>query len=56
MLILTRRPGESIFIGNEIEVVILGASGPVTVGISAPRDVEIVRTELIPADQLEEVE
>lgn len=57
MLILTRRPGESLFIGDEIEIVILGTRGSqVRVGIKAPRAVEVLRTELIPADELVETD
>jgi len=49
MLVITRRPGESFFIGDDIEVFILAGGSQVRVGISAPRDTEIVRTELIPS-------
>jgi carbon storage regulator CsrA len=52
MLIITRRPGESFFIGDEIEVVILEGGSKVRVGISAPKDIEITRTELIPESEL----
>jgi carbon storage regulator len=51
MLIIKRRSGESFFIGDEIEVVILDG-GTVRVGINAPKDVEITRTELIPEEEL----
>jgi len=52
MLVLSRRPGESIRIGRDIEVVILGTEGPyVRIGVRAPREVAVVRREL-----LEEVE
>lgn len=53
MLIITRREGESIFIGNDIEIVFLEMGSRVRVGISAPCDVNVVRTELIPPDQIE---
>jgi carbon storage regulator len=53
MLVITRREGESIFIGDEIEVVILETGSTVSVGINAPREVTVVRTELIPPDQFE---
>jgi carbon storage regulator CsrA len=49
-------PGESFFIGDEIEIVILETGSHVRVSISAPRDVEIVRTELIPVAELELVD
>jgi carbon storage regulator len=49
MLVLKRKPGESIQVGNGITITILGTeSGAVRVGIDAPRDVAICRTELLP--------
>jgi carbon storage regulator len=48
MLILTRRPGESVKIGDNVVLTILGVKGDqVRIGIDAPKDVHIVRTELI---------
>lgn len=55
MLIITRRPGESFFIGDEIEVVILESGSQVRVGINAPPEVVVLRTELIPDEELEVV-
>ena len=47
MLILTRRSGETILIGDDIEVTVMRVSGnQVRIGIEAPRDVPIVREEL----------
>ena len=48
MLILERRPGESLAIGDDIRLTVLsvGAGGKVQLGISAPRDVLILRSEL----------
>lgn len=47
MLILTRKDGESILIGKDIEVVMLGHNGNSTrVGIVAPHNVTILRKEL----------
>ncbi|MDR2898827.1 MAG: carbon storage regulator CsrA [Clostridiales bacterium] len=47
MLALTRRKGESIIIGDDIEVVILGIQGEqVKLGISAPRSVSVHRREV----------
>jgi len=47
MLILSRKPGESILIGGEVEVVVLGQNGNSTrLGIVAPKSVEILRKEL----------
>lgn len=57
MLVITRRPGESFFIGDEIEIVILEISqAKARVAINAPREVDVVRTELIPATEFEMVE
>ncbi len=48
MLVLSRNIGETIHIGENIEVQILGiARGQIRVGISAPREIQIVRTELL---------
>jgi carbon storage regulator len=47
MLVLTRKPGQSIMIGDGIEVQVLSVSGEkVRLGISAPRDVGIFRNEV----------
>lgn len=48
MLILTRKDNQSIFIGDEIEVKVLGVNeNQVRIGISAPSDVTILREEII---------
>jgi len=55
MLILTRRVGETITIGNEINVTVLGVSGgQVRVGIDAPKDVAVHREEIYARIQAEE--
>ena len=47
MLILTRRIGETVVIGDDIEVTVLGVKGmQVRVGISAPRNVAVHREEI----------
>lgn len=47
MLILTRRSGETIAIGTEITVTVLGINGnQVRIGIEAPRDVPVHREEV----------
>ena len=47
MLVLSRRPGESIVIGNEVVVRIVDVRGDqVRVGVDAPRDVQIHREEV----------
>lgn len=47
MLVLSRRPGESIVLGNSIVVTILEVRGDqIRVGIDAPRDVQVHREEV----------
>lgn len=47
MLILTRRPGERVVIGDEILVTVMGVSGhTVRLGIAAPGGVPIYREEI----------
>jgi len=47
MLVLTRKKDESIVIGDNIEIKIVGIEeGKVRLGISAPKDVEIHRKEV----------
>lgn len=47
MLALSRKQGESVVIGNDIEITILEVKGDqVKVGISAPKSVPIYRKEL----------
>ncbi len=48
MLILQRRPGESLKIGQDIEVSVVSVEGGrVRLAISAPQDVPILRSELL---------
>lgn len=48
MLILTRRPGESIQVGDDIEISVLEIRGnQVRLGINAPTDVLVLRSELV---------
>ncbi|MBI3304564.1 MAG: carbon storage regulator CsrA [Deltaproteobacteria bacterium] len=54
MLVLTRRPGESITIGDDIIVTVVAASGgQVRLGITAPRNVQVLREEIYKALQEE---
>lgn len=46
MLIISRKPGESFLIGDDIEVIILGMDGKVRIGIDAPENVPILRKEI----------
>jgi len=47
MLVLTRKKGESIMIGDQIELVVLGTEGDtVKLGIRAPKHIDIFRKEV----------
>jgi carbon storage regulator len=47
MLILTRRVGETVMIGNDVTVTILGVKGnQVRVGINAPKTIAVHREEI----------
>lgn len=47
MLIIRRKPHESVLIGDDIEIAILDSSaGKVTLGIAAPRQVRVLRKEI----------
>ncbi len=48
MLVITRQPGDSILIGDDIKVMILEVSGDkIKMGIEAPRSVRIMRSEVL---------
>ena len=47
MLILTRRVGETLMIGEEVTVTVLGVKGnQVRIGVNAPKDVAVHREEI----------
>jgi carbon storage regulator len=49
MLVLSRKPQESIQIGSDITVTVVQVAGDkVTISIDAPRNIRIIRTELLP--------
>jgi len=47
MLILTRRVGEALMVGNDTKIVVLGVKGSqIRLGINAPKDVKVHREEI----------
>lgn len=47
MLILTRKPDETVVIGNDIRVRVMGVNGnQVRIGIEAPKNIEVDREEI----------
>ena len=54
MLILTRRVGEVVMIGNDVSVTVLGVKGnQIRLGINAPKKVEVYRAEIFERIQKE---
>jgi len=54
MLILTRKVDESLIVGDEVKVTVLGIKGgQVRIGITAPRDIAVHRQEVFNKIQLE---
>jgi carbon storage regulator len=57
MLVLTRKPNESIMIGDDIELSVLAVKGEkVRIGIQAPREVPVFRKEIYLAIQQQDAE
>ena len=53
MLILTRRKGENLIIGDDITVTVLEVmGGQVRLGINAPKEINMIREELLERDKL----
>ncbi len=47
MLILTRRIGETLMVGDEVSVTVLGVNGnQVRIGVNAPKEVSVHRAEI----------
>jgi carbon storage regulator len=48
MLVLTRRPGQTLIIGDNVTVMVLGIRGTqVRLGISAPSEISVHREEIV---------
>ena len=57
MLILTRRTGETLMVGDEVTVSVLGVKGnQVRIGINAPKEVGVHREEIYKRIKTEERE
>lgn len=57
MLILTRRVGETLMVGDEVSVTVLGVKGnQVRIGVNAPKEVSVHREEIYQRIQREKID
>ena len=57
MLILTRRRGEALMVGDDVTLTVLGVKGnQVRIGINAPRDIPVHREEIYQKIKQEQME